>query len=183
MARTSWSELKIVPPWTDELRFFSILQFFAQLTLLFFCFVLFCCRQRDDRDVLWFPSVPPVEKPPALEAAGLRWPLVTSPTSCWLVGRLSHVWAYWCTVTGRLAEGPLRGPWTSSVAEQEQQRSWVCFSPLERRGPVDSASDVLFPPLSIFHSAYLSEKREREGREKGGEARDSSSYPKCVSRH
>ena len=68
-------------------------------------------------------------------------------------------------VTGRLVEEPRSVLSSGSVAELQQCQG----------GPVDSASLILFLPYPFSLSAYLSEKREREGQEKGREAGYSSS--------
>lgn len=69
-----------------------------------------------------------------------------------------------------------RGVWLKGLPEAPRtalRQSWSSsavgsfFSLLKRKGgPVDSASGVLFLPYPFSLSAYLSEKREREGQRK-----------------
>lgn len=119
------------------------------------------CRKRDDRDVLWLPSVPPLEKPSALQTAGLWRSLVTSPSrvlACWLVIAGLCLLLYGDRVFPFLSSSQILALWQSCSGGSGAGSFF--FSPSEAAGcgPVESPSGVLFHPYPFSISAYLSEK-------------------------
>lgn len=132
---------------------------YCNVNLVSFVFTS-CYRKRDDWDVLWLPPVSLVEKPSALEAAGLRQHLVTLPTFVSLstgISRLSQLYGDRAIV------------WRVPVMLLDQLfgRARVaaqlgCFFPSEEtERPCRFSQRCTFSPLLILHFLPISLRKEK----------------------